>query len=76
MNTLYILSKLFTYLVLPPGVFILLFFFAAMYAKRFRLFFLANATLFYLLSNVYVADWLLKPLEEPYNQPLHVKAVD
>lgn len=76
MSTLYILSKLFTYLVLPPGVFILLFFFAALYAKRFRLFFLANAVVFYLLSNAYVADWLLKPLEEPYNQPLHVTAVD
>ncbi|AFL67416.1 YdcF family protein [Sulfurospirillum barnesii] len=76
MSSLYILSKLFTYLVLPPGMFILLFFFASIYARRFRLFFCANAILFYLLSNIYVADWLLRPLEEPFNQALLEMPVD
>jgi uncharacterized SAM-binding protein YcdF (DUF218 family) len=76
MNTLYILSKLFTYLVLPPGIFILLFALAALYAKRFRLFFLANATIFYLLSTSYVADWLLAPLETPFNKSVEKASVD
>lgn len=70
MNTLYILSKLFTYLVLPPGIFIVLFLVASLYAKRFRLFFLGNTIIFYLLSTTYVADWLLAPLEAPFNKPL------
>ena len=76
MSTIYILSKVFTYLVLPPGIFIVLFFLAAFYAKRFRLFFLANAIIFYLFSTTYVADWLLKPLETPFNKPLEKQPVD
>lgn len=76
MNTLYILSKLFTYLVLPPGIFILLFLGAALYAKRFRLFFLANALLLYLVSTSYVADWLLSPLETPFNKSIEKAPVD
>ena len=76
MSTVYILSKLFTYLVLPPGIFILIFLIASLFTKRFRLFFFANALLFYLLGNSYVADWLLKPLEEPYNQQLTKTPVD
>jgi len=70
MSTVYLFSKMFTYLVLPPGIFILLFLLAGLYAKRFRLFFIANALLFYLFSTTYIADWLLAPLEEPYNKPL------
>jgi uncharacterized SAM-binding protein YcdF (DUF218 family) len=76
MSGIYIVSKIFTYLVLPPGIFILLFVGAALFAKRFRLFFLANAVLFYLLSNSFVADRLLAPLEQPYNQPLAATASD
>ncbi len=70
MSTIYIFSKAFTYLVLPPGIFILLFLLAGIYARRFRLFFITNALLFYLFSTSYVADWLLAPLEEPYNKPV------
>lgn len=66
MSTFYIASKLFTYLVLPPGIFIILFLFAAIYAKKFRFIFLLGAFSFYALSNSYVANWLLKPLETPY----------
>ena len=76
MSLIYIASKIFTYLVLPPGMFIVLFFLVAFYAKRFRLFFLANAILFYLLSTSYVADWLLSPLEQPFNQSLTKTPVD
>ena len=76
MSSVYFLSKLFTYLVLPPGIFIILFILAALYAKRFRPFFLANAIIFYLLSTPYVADWLLAPLEIPFNKPLEKQPVD
>lgn len=76
MSSVYILSKLFTYLVLPPGIFIILFLIASFYAKRFRLFFIANAIIFYLLSNSYVSDWLLRPLEEPFNQSIAKTPVD
>ena len=76
MSSLYILAKLFTYLVLPPGIFIIIFLVASFYAKRFRFFFLANAIIFYLLSTTYVADWLLAPLEAPFNKPLEKQPVD
>lgn len=76
MSPIYIASKLFTYWVLPPGIFILLFLFAALFARRFRLFFLANTVLLYLLSTTWLADRLLTPLEEPYNKPLEKHAVD
>jgi len=68
----YTLSKLFTYSVLPPGMFILILLLASFYVKKFRFFFLSCTALFYALSNSYVADALLSPLEKPYNTPLHV----
>jgi len=72
MSTVYILSKIFTYSVLPPGMFIVLLLLASFYVKKFRLFFLCGTLFFYALSNAYVADALLAPLEKPYNTPLHV----
>ncbi len=71
MSSFYIISKLFTYLILPPGIFIILFFLAAFYARRFKAIFIFFALSFYLLSNSYVADFLLRPLEAPYNKPLN-----
>ncbi|MFK5881773.1 MAG: YdcF family protein [Sulfurospirillum sp.] len=68
MSTVYIVSKLFTYLILPPGIFILLFFLAAFYAKKFKRFFIFCAFCFYLLSNTIVANFLLQPLEKPYEK--------
>lgn len=53
-------------------MFIALLLLASLYAKKFRLFFLSGTLFFYALSNPYVADALLSPLEKPYNQPLHV----
>lgn len=75
MNATYILSKIFTYSVLPPGIFILLLFIAAFLVKRFRLFFISGAILFYALSNSFVSDALLSPLEKPFNKPLHVNTL-
>ena len=72
MNTTYIFSKIFTYSVLPPGMFILLLFLSAFYSKRFRFLFMSGAILFYALSNTFVADALLRPLEKPFNKSLHV----
>jgi uncharacterized SAM-binding protein YcdF (DUF218 family) len=65
---MYIISKLFTYLVLPPGIFIIIFLIASFYTKKFRIFFVFIALSFYALSNSYVSDWLLKPLESPFNK--------
>jgi len=64
---MYIVSKLFTYLVLPPGIFILFLLFASFYAKKFKLLFLLSACCFYALSNSFVADKLLMPFEAPFN---------
>lgn len=72
MSTVYILSKIFTYSVLPPGMFIILLLLASLYVKKFRLFFLSGTIFFYALCNNYVADALLLPLEKPYNHTLHV----
>lgn len=60
---MYILSKLFTYLLLPPGIFILTLFLAGIWAKRFRFLFISLAIIFYLLSIKFVANFLLAPLE-------------
>lgn len=68
MNLVFIISKLFTYLILPPGIFILILFLSAFYAKRFKAVFLFFALCFYLLSNTFVANFLLQPLEQPYNK--------
>lgn len=76
MSLFYIASKLFTYLALPPGIFIILFFFSSFYAKKFRLFFLFIACSFYALSNSYVADFLLSPLENPYKKTKSATNID
>ncbi|NOX16460.1 MAG: YdcF family protein [Epsilonproteobacteria bacterium] len=70
MSFIYIISKLFTYLVLPPGIFIIVFFIIAFYTKKFKKLFLFIAFSFYLLSNSYVADALLSRLETPYNKKI------
>lgn len=67
MSAFYIASKLFTYLFLPPGIFIVLFVLASLFAKKLRLFFVSFAVIFYLFSISPISDLLLKPLESPYN---------
>jgi len=70
MNTFFIVSKLFTYLVLPPGIFILFLLLASFYAKKLKFIFLLSSFSLYALSNMFVADILLMPLETPYNVTL------
>ncbi len=60
---MYLFSKLFTYLFLPPGIFILTLMLAAFLIKKRRVLFFAMALLFYLLSTKYIANILLAPLE-------------
>jgi uncharacterized SAM-binding protein YcdF (DUF218 family) len=68
MGIIYIISKFFTFLLLPPGIFIILFFVAAFYAKKYKAVFVFFALCFYLLSNTLVSNFLLEPLEKPYNK--------
>ncbi|MBE0491509.1 MAG: YdcF family protein [Sulfurospirillum sp.] len=77
MSQFYIISKLFTYLFLPPGLFVFLFVLAALFAKKFRAFFLASAFVFYALANSFVSDMLLAPLEKPFRnfEPQRVDAL-
>ncbi len=79
MTPIYIVSKLFTYLVLPPGIFIIFFLLASFYIKKFRTIFVLVALCFYALSNSHVSDYLLSSFERPFNKPLekssHVDAV-
>ncbi len=66
MNFFYIISKLFNYLFLPPGVFIIILLCASFFVKKFKWFFIICAFVFYLLSNTFISDLLLYPLESPY----------
>ena len=59
----YVVSKLFTYIFLPPGVFVLILFLAFLFSKRFKILFLLSAVSLYLLSITPVKDFLVKPLE-------------
>lgn len=63
---MFVLSKLFTAFVLPPGIFILVLLGAAIWAKRFRFFFFCCALALYGLSTPFLASKLLSPLEAPY----------
>jgi len=58
------LSKVFTYLILPPGCFIVVLFFVVIFLPKKKKIFPFLALLFiYLLSIQPVSDLLLKPLE-------------
>jgi len=70
MSPIYIASKLFTYLVLSPIIFIIFFLIASFYVKKFRIVFVSIALSFYALSISYVSNTLLLPLEKPYNKVL------
>ena len=60
---MFIISKLFTYLCLPPGIFIIILILAGFLAKKFKWLFFASGVLLYLISIKPVANALLKPLE-------------
>ena len=73
---IYIISKLFTYLILPPGIFILILIFAGIFAKKFKWLFFISALSLYLLSNKFIANMLIYPLEDiNYKDNITPKAV-
>lgn len=76
MSAFYIISKLFTYLLLPPGIFVVLSLVAVFFVKKFKSFFIFFALSFYLLSNSFVSNALLNSLEKPYNTKLLRQNVD
>ena len=60
---MYVISKLFTFLFLPPGIFIIILFLAAFFAKRAKFIFLFAAMLLWAISTKFIANLLLYPLE-------------
>jgi uncharacterized SAM-binding protein YcdF (DUF218 family) len=60
---MYLLSKLFTYIFLPPSIFIWLLFLSSFLVKKFKSLFFSGAVLFYLLSIKPISNLLLTPLE-------------
>jgi len=60
---MYLLSKLFTYLFLPPAIFIWSLIIAGFLAKKFKVLFISLGILFYLLSIKPISNLLLSPLE-------------
>ncbi len=73
---MYVLSKLFTYIFLPPGIFIIILLIASIYAYRYRLLFFISAIIFYALSITPVSNYLLNPLEKfSLNEVKNPKAI-
>ncbi len=73
---MYVLSKLFTYIFLPPGIFILVLLLAALYVSRRKWLFLLMAIVLYALSSTPVANALLAPLEKySLNETTSPKAI-
>ena len=73
---IYVISKLFTYLFLPPGIFIFILIFAGIFAKKFKWLFFTSALSLYLLSNKFISNILLFPLENvKYKDNITPKAV-
>jgi len=60
---MYVISKLFTYLCLPPGIFIWILILAGFLAKRLKWLFFLGALALYMLSIRPVSNLLLSPLE-------------
>jgi len=65
---MYVLSKLFTALFLPPGIFVIILFLAGFFAKKAKYIFFSAAVLLWALSSKFVANMLLYPLEHNYIQ--------
>jgi len=61
---MFILSKVFTYLFLPPGIFIILLLIATLYSNRFRSLMLLSAISLYLISIKPISNIILEPLEQ------------
>lgn len=65
---MFILSKLFTYIFLPPGIFVIILFLAGFFAKKAKYLFFLSAVLLWALSTKFIANALLYPLEHGYKQ--------
>ncbi len=63
---MFIISKLFTYLFLPPGIFIIILFLAAFYAKKRKYIFFLAGVLLWAISTKFIANALLYPLEHGF----------
>ena len=63
---MFIVSKLFTYLCLPPGIFVIILFLAAIYAKKAKIIFFSAAVLLWAISTKFIANALLYPLEHNF----------
>ncbi len=73
---IYIFSKLFAYLFLPPGIFIIILILAGIFAKRFKWLFYLSALMLYLISTKFIANMLLFPLENiHYKNNISPKAI-
>jgi uncharacterized SAM-binding protein YcdF (DUF218 family) len=60
---MFVISKLFNYFFLPPGIFIVLLFLAAFLVKRFKTLFFISALIFWFISTRLGANLLIMPLE-------------
>ncbi len=60
----YYLMKIIQSFIFPPGIIILFLFFATIFTKRFKKFFLSLTIISYLLSMPFIANLLIKPLED------------
>jgi len=63
---MYVMSKLFTYIFLPPGIFVIILFLAAIFAKKAKFVFFTASLLLWALSNQFIANLLIYPLEHGY----------
>ncbi|WP_456470693.1 YdcF family protein [Caminibacter sp.] len=63
---MFIVSKLFTYLCLPPGIFVIILFLAGFYAKKAKIIFFSAAVLLWAISTKFVSNLLLYPLEHNF----------
>ncbi len=68
---MFFISKIFTAIFLPPGIFIISLFIASFLAKKFKKTLLLTAFVFLILSTKYFGNFLLSPLEDPYNKPFY-----
>ncbi|WP_281951802.1 YdcF family protein [Nitrosophilus kaiyonis] len=70
---IYYISKLFTYIFLPPGIIIAAFYAAAIYCKRFKKILSIFATILWIISTDYGSSFLLKPLENSSYKETKIK---
>ena len=74
---MYIISKLFTYIFLPPAIFIWSLIIAGIVSKKFKIIFISLGIIFYLISIKPISNLLLSPLEniKTSNQKVNIIVV-